>query len=130
MSMEPVRKAALRLKMFKVIDNPIRLCMYAQKVLKKTGTETSLVNGWALCAGQSCWSVWLEDHLGNKYDIAGTLAKLKEPDVGDFMLTIEEPNESFKRVDDGAMEVEFETFEKDPKKYWKDASKQLKNLKI
>ena len=129
-NMEPIRKAALRLKMFKVTDNPIRMCMYGQKVMRKAGIETSLVDGWALCAGQSCWSVWLEDPRGNKYDIAGELAKLKEPEMADYMLTTEQPLESFKRFDDGTMEIEFETFEKDPKKYWKESSSQLKKLKI
>jgi len=128
--MEPVRKAALRLKMFKITDSPIRMCMYGQKVMRKAGIETEIVSGWALCAGQSCFAVWLEDSRGNKYDVPGELAKLREPEMGEYMLTKDEPDEGFKRFDDGTVEIEFETFEKDPKKYWKDSSKQIRSLKI
>lgn len=126
--MDPTKRVALKLKMFKIIDNPIRMCLYGQKALKKKGISTKLVTGWVTGHSDACWHVWLEDDNMNSYDIVGMLAKVKEPNLADFTLTKEKPDDRHIIVEGEEYMSEFALYEKDPKQYWKGSTKKLLNL--
>lgn len=108
----------LKLKKKKGLSTVENCAYYIKMYLKAPG---SIIQGFCKVpeTGETLRYYWVEDSEGHIHDVAFGLACLWTPEVKDlkFILTKESPVGDFQK-DDANDEI-FETYQKNPKEFWK-----------
>jgi len=119
--MDPVKRLVLRLKLHKTEGTIV----HHNAILAKQIKGSRMVSGYALCQNQACWHCWVEDSEGKKYDVSSGILSM--------------PFEYSSDVPENCKEMEhemitenkrlFELYKRDPKQFWKEAPKNVREFK-
>jgi hypothetical protein len=105
------------------------LCFLYVSIFQK---DVSLISGYAVTMGQKecCRHYWVESELG-QYDLAYEIACLYQPELeGQQIYLLSDLPEGYDAQEDPESENLFQIFKKNPKKFWNQFPKKLRELML
>lgn len=133
---EHVHRFCLKMKLYRVECSSVYQCAMFQGYLQRFGISSEVKQGYCVIEngkGGYCSHYWVQ--VGDeKIDVLKQISAMYRPHVANFEteLCTEEPTD-VERADDAKVvkenELQYESFTKNPKQFWKDAPMSVKRFK-
>ncbi len=124
---EHLTRFNLKMKVYKVECSSVYKCAMFQGYLKRHGIDAVVKQGFCVLGDNACRHFWVEDVAdGTKLDVVAP--------TGLKTVLMETIGPDIKRIDEGNKlvsenELQYESFTKNPKQFWKDAPLSVKKFK-
>ena len=136
-----LRRIALRIKMHNVSGNVVHHNALLKRFLEQKGVKCELVKGFCVIAEtkEACEHYWVRTGDGLDLDLSFEVAKLKSPELQALYPALLESIEGIPnliRSDEKEFVIRhenerlFELFQRDPKAFWHEAPKDVRDFRM
>jgi hypothetical protein len=136
-----LRRIALRIKMHNVSGNVVHHNALLKRFLEQKGVKCELVKGFCVIAEtkEACEHYWVRTGDGLDLDLSFEVAKLKSPELQALYPALLETIEGIPnliRSDEKEFVIRhenerlFELFQRDPKAFWHEAPKDVRDFRV
>lgn len=136
--MDPMTRLAFKMKLHGLKIPVVYQCALLVGVLQRNGKNATIESGFIIFGDVACKHYWVKCE-GNNLDIGTKLGQLYSPHLACVPVQlVYELDESIKRVDleseenkkiSMESEIHYDLYNKDPKEFWKQKPRTLRNFK-
>jgi len=136
-----LRRLALRIKLHNVSGNVVHHAAILKRFLDQKGVMSEMVKGFCVIAEtkEACEHYWVRTEEGLDLDIGFEVAKLRSPELQALRPALLESIEgmpNLTRSDEKEFVIRhenerlFELFQRDPKAFWREAPRDVKDFRM